>query len=134
MPLPYETGDAGFQHIYDHVMLPAVRRFTPQLILVSAGYDAHWDDPLGPLSLSIAGYAALTQRLAALADELCGGKIVLVLEGGYSLPALTGGVVASLRVLMGRDPGADPLGPAGRPEPDISMLIRRTRDRHPIFQ
>jgi acetoin utilization deacetylase AcuC-like enzyme len=134
LPLPYGTGDTGFQLLYDQIMLPALRRFAPQLILVSAGYDAHWDDPLGPLSLSINGYAALTQRLVALADELCSGNIVLVLEGGYSLPALAGGVLASLRVLLGRDPGPDPLGPAGGGEPDISLLIRRIRDRHPIFQ
>ncbi len=134
LPLPYQTGDVGFQLLYDQVVLPALRRFAPQLILVSAGYDAHWDDPLGPLSLSIDGYAALTQRLVALADELCGGKIVLVLEGGYSPMALAGGVVASLRVLLGRAPGVDPLGPAGQAEPDISLLIRRVRDRHPIFQ
>jgi acetoin utilization deacetylase AcuC-like enzyme len=134
LPLPYETGDVGFQLIYDQVVLPALRRFAPQLILVSAGYDAHWDDPLGPLSLSIDGYAALTQRLVALADEFCGGKIVLVLEGGYSRMALAGGVVASLRVLLGRDAGVDPLGPASQVEPDISILIRHVRDRHPIFQ
>ena len=134
LPLPYQTGDAGFQLLYDQVVLPALRRFAPQLILVSAGYDAHWDDPLGPLSLSINGYAALTQRLVALADELCGGKIVLVLEGGYSPQALCGGVIASLRVLLGRAPGDDPLGPASQAEPDISTLIRRVRDRHPIFQ
>jgi acetoin utilization deacetylase AcuC-like enzyme len=134
LPLPYGVGDAGFQWIYDQVVLPALRRFTPQLILVSAGYDAHWDDPVGPLSLSIAGYAALTQRLATVAGEVCDGKIALVLEGGYSRPALAGGVVASLRVLLGRDPGADPLGPADHAEPDISALVRRVRDRHPIFQ
>jgi acetoin utilization deacetylase AcuC-like enzyme len=134
LPLPYQTGDVGFQQIYDQVLLPALRRFAPQLILVSAGYDAHWDDPLGPLALSINGYAALTQRLAALADEQCGGKLVLVLEGGYSQAALAGGVIASLHVLLGRDPGIDPLGPASRAEPDISMLIRRVLDRHPIFQ
>jgi acetoin utilization deacetylase AcuC-like enzyme len=134
LPLPYQTGDAGFQLLYDQVVLPALRRFAPQLILVSAGYDAHWDDPLGPLSLSINGYTALTQRLVTLADELCGGKIVLVLEGGYSPMALAGGVLASLRVLLRRAPGDDPLGPASQAEPDISMLIRRVRDRHPIFQ
>jgi acetoin utilization deacetylase AcuC-like enzyme len=134
LPLPYGTGDAGFQLIYDQVLLPALRRFAPQLILVSAGYDAHWDDPLGPLSLSINGYAALTQRLVALADELCGGKIALALEGGYSPLALAGSVIASLHVLLGREPGIDPLGPASHAEPDISLLIRRVLDRHPIFQ
>jgi acetoin utilization deacetylase AcuC-like enzyme len=134
LPLPYRTGDVGFQQIYDQVLLPAVRRFAPQLLLVSAGYDAHWDDPLGPLSLSINGYAALLQRLVGLAEEQCGGKIVLVLEGGYSRMALAGGVVASLCVLLGRDPGVDPLGPANQAEPDISLLIRRVLDRHPMFQ
>jgi acetoin utilization deacetylase AcuC-like enzyme len=134
LPLPYRTGDTGFAQLYDEVVLPALRRFVPQLILVSAGYDGHWDDPLGPLSLSVSGYAALTQRLVALAGELCGGKIALILEGGYSLTALSGCVLAALRVLLGRDPGADPLGPAGTAEPDISALIGHTLDRHPIFQ
>ncbi|HEU5097548.1 MAG TPA: histone deacetylase [Roseiflexaceae bacterium] len=134
LPLPYGTGDVGFGLLFDQVVLPALRSFAPELILVSAGYDAHWDDPLGPLSLSINGFAGLTQRLVGLATEICGGKIVFVLEGGYSKPALAGGVVASLRVLLGLPPGDDPLGPAGRAEPDITTLIRRTRDRHPIFQ
>jgi acetoin utilization deacetylase AcuC-like enzyme len=134
LPLPYRTGDASFARLYDQVVAPALRRFKPQILLVSAGYDAHWDDPLGPLSLSIGGYAALTQRLVALAGELCDGKIALVLEGGYSLPALSGCVIAALRVLLGRDPGPDPLGPAGTAEPDIGALISRTLDRHPIFQ
>jgi len=134
LPLPYRTGDVGFSHLYDQVVLPALRRFDPQLMLISAGYDGHWDDPLGPLSLSISGYAALTQRLVTLAGELCAGKIALILEGGYSLPALSGCVVAALRVLLGRDPGVDPLGPADTAEPDIGALIRHTLDRHPIFQ
>jgi acetoin utilization deacetylase AcuC-like enzyme len=134
IPLPYGTGDAGFRRLYDDVVLPALRRFDPQLILVSAGYDGHWDDPLGPLSLSVDGYTTLTRRLAALAGEICAGRIVLVLEGGYSLEALAGSVIAALRVLLGREPGADPLGPADAPEPDISRLIARLRERHPIFQ
>jgi acetoin utilization deacetylase AcuC-like enzyme len=134
LPLPYGTGDLGFGMLFDQVVLPALRSFSPQLILVSAGYDAHWDDPLGPLSLSISGFAGLTQRLTTLASDICAGKIVFILEGGYSKPALAGGVVASLRVLLGRDPGDDPLGPAGGAEPDISTLIRRACDRHPIFQ
>jgi acetoin utilization deacetylase AcuC-like enzyme len=134
LPLPYRTGDRDFAALFDEVVLPALRRFDPQLILVSAGYDSHWDDPLGPLSLSASGYAALMQRLVALAGELCGGKIALVLEGGYSLRALAASVVASLRVLLGQDPGPDPLGPAGMNEPDITALIHRALDRHPIFQ
>ena len=134
MPLPYRTGDMGFAMLYDQVLLPAIRRFEPEMILVSAGYDAHWDDPLGPLSLSIDGYTQISRRLVGLADELCAGKIVFVLEGGYSLPALAGGVLASLRVLLGEPPAPDPLGPANTAEPDLTSLIHRLRDRHPLFQ
>jgi acetoin utilization deacetylase AcuC-like enzyme len=134
LPLPHGTGDEGFQRCFDELILPATRSFNPQLILVSAGYDAHWADPLGPLALSVAGYASLTQRLAGLAQELCGGRIVLVLEGGYDLVALSSCVVAALRVLMGRDPGADPLGAARVREPALSALIERVRHEHPAFQ
>lgn len=134
LPLPYATGDRGFDRLYNEIVLPALRRFDPQIILVSAGYDGHWADPLGPLGLSVAGYAELTRRLTALAGEICGGRIVLALEGGYNLDALSACVVAALRVLLGREPGPDPLGPAEEPEPDLTPLIARARERHPIFQ
>jgi acetoin utilization deacetylase AcuC-like enzyme len=61
-------------------------------------------------------------------------RLALILEGGYSLPALSGGVVESLRALLGQAPGPDPLGASGSPEPDLTALIRRVRDRHPLFQ
>lgn len=134
IPLPYRTGDIGFAQVFDQLIAPAIRRFGPELILVSAGYDAHWDDPLGPLTLSISGFGATVRGLAGLAGELCGGRLALILEGGYSLPALSGGVVESLRALLGQAPGPDPLGASGSPEPDLTALIRRVRDRHPLFQ
>lgn len=133
LPLPYGAGDASFARLYDEVVLPALRRFQPQLILVSAGYDAHWDDPIGPLALSVTGYALLTQRLTTLASELCGGRIVLTLEGGYSLQALGSCVVAALQVLLGHDPGPDPLGPANTREPDVAPLIARLQASHPLL-
>jgi acetoin utilization deacetylase AcuC-like enzyme len=134
LPLPHGTGDAGIVGLYDEVVLPALRAFEPEIILVSAGYDGHWADPLGPLNLSVAGYAALTQRLVRLAGETCGGRIVLVLEGGYDLEALSACVIAVLRVLLGRDPGPDPLGPSGVSEPDIGHVIEAARERHPLAQ
>jgi acetoin utilization deacetylase AcuC-like enzyme len=134
LPLPHGTGDAGIVGLYDEVVLPVLRAFEPEIILVSAGYDGHWADPLGPLNLSVAGYAALTQRLVRLAEEICGGRIVLVLEGGYDLEALSACVIAALRVLLGRDPGPDPLGPSGVSEPDIEHVIEAARERHPLMQ
>ncbi|HEX5692679.1 MAG TPA: histone deacetylase, partial [Roseiflexaceae bacterium] len=134
VPLPHGVGDQGFRQCYGELIAPALREFQPQLILVSAGFDAHWADPLGPLALSVAGYAALTQQLKSLAETLCDGKIVLVLEGGYNLDALAASVVAALRVLLGRDPGDDPLGPAAVREPMVSALIERIRTTHPVFQ
>jgi len=80
IPLPYRTGDIGFAQVFDQLIAPAIRRFGPELILVSAGYDAHWDDPLGPLTLSISGFGATVRGLAGLAGELCGGRLALILE------------------------------------------------------
>ena len=68
--------------------MPVAERFAPQLILVSAGYDAHWRDPLAGLHLSLRGYWQLAQGLVSLAERLCGGRIGVVLEGGYDLPVL----------------------------------------------
>lgn len=133
VPLPYGIGDAGFQQLYSQVIVPALRRFQPQLLLVSAGYDAHWDDPIGPLALSIGGYADLTRQLVDAAAEICEGRIVMVLEGGYSLRALSAGVLASLGVLMGRAAIVDPLGPADAPEPDITALIGGLQRLHPLL-
>jgi acetoin utilization deacetylase AcuC-like enzyme len=133
IPLPFGVGDVGYARVFDELVAPALRRFRPQLILVSAGYDSHWKDPLGPMTLSTAGYSQLTARLLSLADELCGGRIALALEGGYSLEALGACVVASLRLLLGRDPGPDLIGPAQSAEPDLGRLIETIRQRHPLL-
>jgi acetoin utilization deacetylase AcuC-like enzyme len=133
IPLPFGTGDAGYARVFAELVAPALRSFQPELLLVSAGYDSHWKDPLGPMVLSTSGYSRLTADLLALADELCGGRIALVLEGGYSLEALGACVVASLRLLLGRDPGPDMLGGARSAEPDLGHLIAMIRGQHPIF-
>jgi acetoin utilization deacetylase AcuC-like enzyme len=134
IPLPYGTGDTGVARVFDELITPALRRYQPQMIFVSAGFDAHWADPLGPLAFSVAGYAALTARLVALATELCGGRIVLVLEGGYDFDALGACVVAALHTLLGHETIDDPLGPAGGREPDLSQLIARIGTRHPLLR
>jgi len=134
VPLPFGVGDAGYARIFAEVIAPALRRYRPGLILVSAGYDAHWSDPLGPMTLSVSGYAALSRTLLALADELCGGRIVFVLEGGYNLSALGACVVATLRLMLGGDPGPDPLGEVRVKEPDVAPVIAALRKRHPLLQ
>jgi|HigsolmetaAR201D_1030396.scaffolds.fasta_scaffold18727_2 acetoin utilization deacetylase AcuC-like enzyme len=134
MPVPHGTGDQGITSCYDRLVLPALEAFQPQLILVSAGYDGHWRDPLGPLTISTTGYAALTKRLVDAAQSLCDGRIVMVLEGGYDLDAIASCVVASFNVLLGREPGPDLLGSYRYNEPDLSVLIERTLRNHPIFR
>jgi acetoin utilization deacetylase AcuC-like enzyme len=133
VPLPFHTGDLGISRVYEEVVFPAVRRFQPQLMLISAGYDAHWEDPIGPLSLTVAGYTELSQRLLELAGELCDDRIAFVLEGGYNLQALSACVVATLHVLLGRNPGPDPIGPSGMPEPDVSRVIEELQKTHPLL-
>jgi acetoin utilization deacetylase AcuC-like enzyme len=134
VPLPFGVGDAGYEQVLTQAIAPALRRWQPQLILVSAGYDAHWSDPLGPMTVSVSGFTTLTTILNELARELCGGKIALVLEGGYNLEALGASVVASLRVLMGRAPEADPLGIYTRPEPALDGLLATLRRSHPLLK
>jgi acetoin utilization deacetylase AcuC-like enzyme len=134
LALPYQVGDLGYRAAFERCILPALRRFHPELILVSAGYDAHWADPLGPMALSAQGFAALATLLRDAAAELCGGRLVCVLEGGYDLDALAACVVMTLRVLLGHAPGDDPLGPARAAEPDISRLLGQLAAVHPLLQ
>jgi acetoin utilization deacetylase AcuC-like enzyme len=135
VPLPFGVGDRGYARVFEAVVAPALRRFRPQLILVSAGYDAHWSDPLGTMVLSVSGFARLNRILLDLADELCEGRLAMVLEGGYNLDALGACVVASLRQLLGRGPGPDPIGEVDAPEPlpEIERLIELLTARHPLL-
>lgn len=134
VPLPLGLGDQGYRQVFEQVVVPTVRRWQPQMLLVSAGYDAHWSDPIGPMVLSVAGYADLTRMLYDLAAEMCDGRLVLVLEGGYNLDALGASVVAALRVLLGHDTGDDPLGSIAAHEPSVDNVIARLRSIHPLFQ
>lgn len=99
-PLARGTGNDEFRRLYEERLVPAARRFKPQLILVSAGYDSHKDDPLGSLTLDEEGYAAMTGIVKSLADELCRGRLVLALEGGYNPDATARSVSATIRVLL----------------------------------
>lgn len=100
-PLPPGSSGAVYHRVWGQVG-SKVREFKPDLILLSAGYDAHQDDPLGGMKLTADDYGALVYDAKAWAEELCGGKLVAVLEGGYDLDALASSVVMTIGVLNGQ--------------------------------
>jgi len=101
-PLPGGQGDADYGVVFHDLFLPVARTFAPDLVIVSAGFDAHERDPLADMRVTERGFAAMASVLAQLAEETCGGKLALMLEGGYDLAALTASVRATLEVLAGR--------------------------------
>jgi acetoin utilization deacetylase AcuC-like enzyme len=100
VPLAPMSGGREFRAAFDEVILPALRRFQPELLLISAGFDAHEDDPLASLRLHEADYAWVTEALLEFANEHCGGRVVSTLEGGYDLDALAASAAAHVRALM----------------------------------
>ena len=99
IPLPAGTGEDIYLAAFDGVILPALRAFAPELILISAGFDAHADDPLAQMRLRTESFGQMATRMRNVADELCAGRLVLILEGGYNLKALGDSVVATIEAL-----------------------------------
>ena len=89
IPLEAGTKDGEVERLYAEVAIPKVKAFKPDLLMISAGFDAHEQDPLGQLRMTADGFGRLTKALLSLADEVCDGKVVLVTEGGYDLQALS---------------------------------------------
>jgi len=129
VPLPAGSGDKTYERIADEIFVPFIESFKPELILVSAGFDAHWNDPITSLGLSTAGYYMLSKKLVDLAKEHCGGKIVFVLEGGYDPMNVANGSAAVFSALTGND-FIDPGVVNPHKEPDVSELIEQVRMRH----
>ncbi len=109
VPLPGAADDAVYRLAFTEVVLPVLRRFAPEIVLVSAGFDAHARDPLASMQVTEAGYAWMARALREVADEHAGGRLGLVLEGGYDLTAIEASRRASLRSALGW-PGAPPDG------------------------
>ncbi len=123
LPLPAGTGDDGYRYAFEEVVLPLLGAFAPDLLLISAGYDAHHADPLGEMLLSASGFAALTR----LVLDQHTGPMAAVLEGGYDLEALGRSVAATLAVLAGTERLlADDTARA--PETAYATLRTRVRD------
>lgn len=133
VPLPRGCRDAEFLAAYRDVCAPALRRFQPQLILVSAGFDAHFADPLAQELVSCRGYYDIATLLRELAGELCEGRIVFALEGGYDHTALAWSARACFDALLGEDFAQDPLGAGPQVRsPDVSVLLQRIREVHKL--
>lgn len=133
VPFPPGIGDQGYRSAFQDILIPMARHFRPELILVSAGFDAHWMDPLAGEQLSITGFGQLVTDLLGLAAELCDGKLVCTLEGGYNLDVLPHCVLSVLRLLKGDPEGiSDPFGPSPRPERDASQRIHLVRKTHSL--
>jgi acetoin utilization deacetylase AcuC-like enzyme len=111
IPLPAGTGDAGYRYAFERVVAPALRRFRPAFILVSAGQDAAASDTHGRMSVTTEGFRAIAGETKLLAEELCGGRVVAFLEGGYSLDHLPLCTLAVVEALAGLTPSweRDPL-------------------------
>ena len=110
IPLPPGAGDAAYAAALERVVAPVVRQFAPELLLISCGLDAGAFDPLGRMNLSSVGFRELTQAVLALAAECCGGRLVVIHEGGYSqtyVPACTLAVIETLAAIT--EPWPDPV-------------------------
>ncbi len=123
-PMPRGFSDAAVLYAFDALLAPAARRFEPDLIVVSAGYDAHADDPLGGCAVTDGGFGMFAGRVQDLATEHCGGRWVAVLEGGYDLAATARSAAATLDVMFGTAPPPPPQQPA---DGLIRGIISRTR-------
>ncbi len=100
LPLPPGAGGVEFRRVFEEGMIPALNRFEPELVMISAGFDAHRDDPLASLKLVESDFAWATEALCALAARTCKGRVVSTLEGGYDLSALARSAQAHVRALM----------------------------------
>jgi acetoin utilization deacetylase AcuC-like enzyme len=134
IPLPAGCGDREYLKVFEQIIVPAAKRFNPQFILVSAGYDGYWADPLAMMEVSVSGFARMAEIIKGLADELCNGRLVFTLEGGYNLDALAASVKATFDVLLGKSSVDDPLGgsPRGFETAEIDRLIGAVKAIHKL--
>ena len=127
VPLPGGSGDAAYAAAVEELVVPALERVDPDLLLVSAGFDAHRHDPISRMRVSTEGYGHLTELVRGVADD-CGAALAFVLEGGYGLDALADSVRMVHEVFDGREPVA----PDGEVGDDAASVIRDVADAHDL--
>ncbi|BBM96870.1 protein MpHDAC1 [Marchantia polymorpha subsp. ruderalis] len=128
LPLPGGSGDEAMSAVFDEVIVPAAQRFKPDIILVSAGYDAHYLDELAGLQFTTGTYFRLASHIKQLAGDLCAGRCCFFLEGGYDLKALSNSVVESFRAFVGDKSMAHRLDNPAVLYDEPSILVRQVID------
>lgn len=127
IPLPKGFGDQEYLYIFDELVKPLAIQYRPELILVSAGFDAHESDPLGFMNLTTKGYGFLAERVKALSDSLCKGKLIFFLEGGYNPFFLAKNVMECVRVLVEEKQTFDIKG-VMTPSKEIESIVKEIHD------
>lgn len=117
-------GDADYGAVFHDVFLPIAQKYRPDVVLVSAGFDAHRSDPLGGMNVTERGFAAMASAMKSLAEEVCGGKLVLLLEGGYDLDGLSQSVHACVEVLAGARRDEFPSGASSQVREAIDATLK----------
>jgi len=130
IPLRAGCGDAEYVSIFEKILRPIALEFAPELVLVSAGFDIHLNDPLGGMRVTSRGFAGLTRSILTTADRCCGGKVVMTLEGGYDLDGLRDSVKAVLREMAGLQVTDIENITAGVDAKILAYLLWRVRRNH----
>ncbi|BBP47115.1 histone deacetylase [Thiosulfatimonas sediminis] len=130
-PFHKGAGNRTYLEVYDKVIQPKLEAFKPEHIIVFAGYDGHWQDPLAGHQLSVAGYNKLVQKCINSAEQLCGGRISFSLGGGYNLEPLAQSVAGTMHTLLGlEEPFIDQVGESEDFEQDYSEEITKLQQLH----
>jgi len=132
LPLPAFSGNQAYEQVFDQIVLPWLEDFQPEMIFVSAGFDAHFSDPLTTLTLDTTGYYRLTRKLLSSAEAICEGRLMFVLEGGYDPLGLADNIQACLAAMAGHEDFSDHYGEGPGVRPEINSLIEQTRQLHQL--
>ncbi|GAB7094870.1 histone deacetylase [Halolamina litorea] len=127
VPLAAGCGDDEYRYTLEHAIAPAIERFSPDLLLISAGFDAHRHDPISRMRVSTEGYAEFTDAVRTLADDI-DAALAFVLEGGYGLDTLSESVATVHETFDGREPVVD----EGEPTADVVDSVEEIRERHDL--
>ncbi len=130
VPLPAGCGDTEYVGVFQHLIVPAAQAFKPELILISCGLDAHRDDPLAAMNVTREGFWAMAAIVRALAEDLCDGRLVFVLEGGYAASGLRDGVDAVLEVMLAGDSPEAPITTPVLSESTLERVVERVSSVH----